>query len=311
MRSALRWCDPLRLPLLCEDPLREIQALLDLAKSPLPLLHLPQSLPQVVELAEFGLHLVEQLGALALGWLPSAHATARSQLIRGDQPPGDHLGGRDGQDDEPHADGPHGYLKHAPSPWRAGVLTYHARAPRSVTAFPRAPPEGRTRVMEGSRPYTAVNARRISLATFASPLPLAPSPLPSSTSTAPPQPAPVRRAPSAPARRAAATTRSSSGALHWYRRRHDSWASYRSSPNRRIRPRVRSCAPNRVRAVSPTTCSARERSGSARARLRPAHRRTHTSPGTSTRSRAPAASHSARRSLSAPALSSCRVPVST
>src|ERR1043166_1268840 len=130
MRSALRWCDPLRLPLLCKDPLGEIEALLDLAKSPLQLPHLTQSLPQARGLPEGG---------------------------------------------------PHGYLKHAPSPWRAGVLTYQARAPRSVTAFPRAPPEGRPRVMEGSRPYTAVNARRISLATFASPFPLAPSPLPSST----------------------------------------------------------------------------------------------------------------------------------
>src|ERR1043166_5061503 len=123
MRSALRWCDPLRLPLLCKDPLGEIEARLDLAKSPLQLLHLTQSLPQVVELAEFALHLVELLGDLVLGWLPSEQAPARSQLILGDRPPGDHLGGRDGQDDDPHAVSPHGYLKHAQSAWRAGVLT--------------------------------------------------------------------------------------------------------------------------------------------------------------------------------------------
>src|SRR2546430_285417 len=69
----------------------------------------------------------------------------------------------------------------------------HARAPRSVTHFPRAPPEGRTAVIDGSRPYAALNARRISRVTLASPFPLPPSRFPRSTSTAPPQPAPVSR----------------------------------------------------------------------------------------------------------------------
>ena len=46
-----------------------------------------------------------------------------------------------------------------------------------------------------------------------------------STLAAPPHPAPVSRAPRAPARVAAPTTGSSSGALHAYNRRHDSWDS--------------------------------------------------------------------------------------
>src|SRR5205807_5162699 len=95
----------------------------------------------------------------------------------------------------------------------------HASTRRSATRFPRAPPEGRTRVIDGSRPYAALNARRTSRVTFASPFPLPLSPFPSSTRTAPPQPAPLTRAPRAPPRRAAATTTSSSGALHSYRRR--------------------------------------------------------------------------------------------
>src|SRR5205807_2059793 len=128
IRSPLRWCDPLRLPLLCEDPLGEIESLLDLAKSPLHLLHLTQSLPQVVELAEFALHLVDQLRDVSPRSPPPPHATGGSQLIRGNQPPGDHLGDRDRQDDEPHAHGPHGYLKHAGSPSRPSHVTYRAHS---------------------------------------------------------------------------------------------------------------------------------------------------------------------------------------
>src|SRR5256886_1819394 len=122
-----------------------------IAWATLHLLHLTQSLPQVVELAEFALHLVDQLGDLTLGSPPSADATDRSQLICRNQPPGDHLGDRDGQNDEPHAHGPHGDLKHARSPSRPSHVTYRARsrarAPRSHGLAAR--PAGGTHSRDG------------------------------------------------------------------------------------------------------------------------------------------------------------------
>src|SRR2546430_548167 len=118
-RSALRWDDALRLPLLGEQACGEIRSFLDLS----------ESLPHFVELAQFRLHLFERLRDLTLRSPPSAEPIGVPQPVGRDQPPGDHLGHRDGQDDEPHADGPHRYLKHAPSPSRPSVLTYRARPP--------------------------------------------------------------------------------------------------------------------------------------------------------------------------------------
>src|SRR5258708_16031472 len=87
--------------------------------------------------------------------------------------------------------------------------------------------------------------------TAASPFPFSLFPFPVSTRTAPPQPAPVSRAPHAPARLAAATTVSSSGALHSYKRRHDSCDSYNSSPKRSTRPPATSSPPHPRRPRSP------------------------------------------------------------
>src|SRR5437867_1556518 len=120
------------------------------------------------------------------------------------------------------------------------------------------------------------------------------------TIAAPPHPAPVSRAPSAPARLAVATIVSSSGELHSYSRRHDSCDSYSNAPNCLSLPCSSSWAANRVRAVSLTTCTARERIGSLSARLsRASHSAgqlaSQTSSGSSTLSRRTAASHSSRR----------------
>src|SRR2546430_14384672 len=115
-RSALRWDDSLRLPLFGEQAFREIQSFLDLS----------ESLPQVVELAQSRLHLFESLRDVALRSPPSVESISVPQLVGWDQPPGDHLGDADAQDDEPHADGPHRDLQHAPSPSRPSVLTYWA-----------------------------------------------------------------------------------------------------------------------------------------------------------------------------------------
>src|SRR5207302_11334798 len=106
-------------PLLDEQAFREIQSCLDLS----------ESLPHVVELAQSRFHLFECLRDLALRSPPSAEPIGVPQLVGWDQPPGDHLGDADAQDDEPHADGPPRYLKHAPSPSRPSVLTYRARPP--------------------------------------------------------------------------------------------------------------------------------------------------------------------------------------
>src|SRR3989442_5351788 len=126
-----------------------------------------------------------------------------------------------------------------------------------------------------------------------------------STIAAPPHPAPVKRAPSAPAPFAAATTVSSSGERHSYRRRHDSCDSYSSLPNCLSLRCCSSCAANRVRAVSLTTCTARERNGSRNARLRRGSHSagqlaSHCSSGSSILRRFTASSHSVRRSLSPP-----------
>src|SRR5713226_2015449 len=101
---------PLALPLLREQSFREIQSFLNLAESSLHLLNLTESFPQIVKFAESPLHLLEHLRQVTLG------CPAPGESIGGQQPPDEHLRDADAQDDEPHADGPHGYLKHALSP---------------------------------------------------------------------------------------------------------------------------------------------------------------------------------------------------
>src|SRR2546427_10661410 len=113
--SAPRRGQPLALPLLGEESFREIQSFLNLTQSPLHLLNLTESFPQVVKLAESPLHLLEHLRQVTLGCPPPG------EPIGGQPPPDEHLCDADGQDDEPHADGPHGYLKHALSPSPSSV----------------------------------------------------------------------------------------------------------------------------------------------------------------------------------------------
>src|SRR5947199_7593289 len=108
--SAPRGSQPLALALLGEESFREIQSFLNLAESALHLLNLIESFSQVVKLGESPLHLLEHLPQVSRG------CPAPGESIGGQQPPDQHLRDADGQDDEPHANGPHGYLKHAPSP---------------------------------------------------------------------------------------------------------------------------------------------------------------------------------------------------
>src|SRR2546427_8963 len=108
--SASRRGQPLALPLLGEQALREIQSFLNLAESALHLLNLTESFPQVVKLAESPLHLLEHLRQVTRG------RPAPGESIGGQQPPAEHLRDADRPDDEPPPAGPHGDLKHALSP---------------------------------------------------------------------------------------------------------------------------------------------------------------------------------------------------
>src|SRR3989442_3687043 len=141
--SAPRGSQPLALALLGEESFREIQSFLNLAESSLHVLNLIQSFSQVVKLGDSPLHLLEHLPQVSRG------CPAPGESIGGQQPPDQHLRDADAQDDEPHADGPHGYLKHAPSPSLVsppgpfkGNFGSAISRPAPAAPPPPAPPEG-------------------------------------------------------------------------------------------------------------------------------------------------------------------------
>src|SRR3989442_15060831 len=106
----LRWCDPLRIPLLGEHAFREVQPLLDIGEPSLHVLERVETRLHVFAAAHPLLQVFDRLRQVAPGRPGPAGPISRSD------PPRERFGDRDGQHDEPDADGPIGDTEHAPPP---------------------------------------------------------------------------------------------------------------------------------------------------------------------------------------------------